>query len=155
MTDSTRSGTRGWLLAWMAVLCVVLGVTVAGVVMTMSYYREQRAVRYVEAVGGQTTGILPGGPDWVYRLMGRDAVDVFDRVSIVNLSGTGISDAGLLQLYRLTKLDTLHLDDTGITDAGLAHLHGITKLYVHGSPRHDPAISTPQLTFTMPQQSCL
>ena len=41
---------------------------------------------------------------------------------------TNVTDAGLVHLKGLTKLQTLNLSDTNVTDAGLVHLKGLTIL---------------------------
>jgi hypothetical protein len=46
----------------------------------------------------------------------------------VELSGSGVTDAGLDQLKALTQLRTLTLNGTKVTDAGLKHLKGLTQL---------------------------
>jgi Leucine Rich repeat len=46
----------------------------------------------------------------------------------VNLAGTRVTDAGLVHLQTLTKLDLLDLSGTQVSDAGLVHLQGLTKL---------------------------
>ena len=50
------------------------------------------------------------------------------KLEYLNLSYTNITDAGLAHLKGLTKLETLSLSRTKITDAGLVHLKGLTKL---------------------------
>jgi hypothetical protein len=60
-----------------------------------------------------------------------------DRGNVVVLGVTSITDAELVHLKGLTKLQTLNLYRTKITDAGLVHLRGMTKLktlYL-GAPR--------------------
>jgi len=47
---------------------------------------------------------------------------------IVELGGTQVTDAGLVHLTGLTKLEELHIPGTQITDAGLVHLKGLTNL---------------------------
>ena len=46
----------------------------------------------------------------------------------LDLSGTLVTDAGLVQLHALNTLRSLRLNETRITDAGLASLHDISKL---------------------------
>ncbi len=46
----------------------------------------------------------------------------------VALGRNKITDAGLVHLKGLTKLQSLVLSDTKITDAGLVHLKGLTNL---------------------------
>jgi internalin A len=90
----------------------------------------------------------PPGPRW---LVDRLGVDYFGHVAhvwfreppsdeilaqvghlggleILSLSGSRVSDAGLVHLSGLTQLKRLVLDDTRITDAGLAHLEGLYQL---------------------------
>ena len=50
------------------------------------------------------------------------------RLQTLNLSGTQITDAGLEYLKGLTRLQTLNLNGTQITDAGLEYLKGLTQL---------------------------
>ena len=47
---------------------------------------------------------------------------------LVYLVDTEITDAGLVHLKGLTRLQTLDLLSTQITDAGLVHLKGLTNL---------------------------
>lgn len=49
-------------------------------------------------------------------------------VVYVNLTGTLITDAGLVHLKEMPNLQELNLDGTKVTDAGLVHLNGLTKL---------------------------
>jgi hypothetical protein len=46
----------------------------------------------------------------------------------LSLNGTQVSDAGLAQLKGLSNLSYLCLDKTQVSDAGLAQLSGLTKL---------------------------
>ena len=46
----------------------------------------------------------------------------------LNLSGSKLTDAGLVHLKRQTTLQTLNLINTTITDTGLLHLKGHTNL---------------------------
>ena len=41
---------------------------------------------------------------------------------------SGVTDAGLVHLKGLARLEKLDLTNTQITDAGLVHLKGLTKL---------------------------
>ncbi|MBI1319337.1 MAG: c-type cytochrome [Candidatus Hydrogenedens sp.] len=50
------------------------------------------------------------------------------HITWLDLSGTGVTDAGLAQLAALGRLTSLHLERTGISDAGLAHLKGLQHL---------------------------
>ena len=50
------------------------------------------------------------------------------RLHSLRLTGTAVTDAGLVHLKGLTGLRDLQLGNTEITDAGLAHLRGLTEL---------------------------
>ena len=50
------------------------------------------------------------------------------RVLGLSIHGTLITDAGLVHLKGLTKLQELHLNETKVTDAGLAHLKRLAEL---------------------------
>ena len=53
-----------------------------------------------------------------------------DKFPAIALSNTPITDHGLANLAGLTNLEVLRLDSTQITDAGLAHLESLSKLQV-------------------------
>ena len=59
---------------------------------------------------------------------GAFGTDEDGNVGEIDLSGTEITDAALVHLKELKKLESLRLNDTKITDAGLVHLKGLTKL---------------------------
>ena len=59
---------------------------------------------------------------------GAYGIDEDGNVSEINLSGTQITDAALVDLKELKKLESLRLTGTTITDAGLVHLTGLTQL---------------------------
>jgi len=50
------------------------------------------------------------------------------RLDSLRLTGTAVTDAGLVHLKGLTGLRDLELGNTQITDTGLAHLKGLTEL---------------------------
>ena len=53
-----------------------------------------------------------------------------DNLRFLSLAETGITDAGLAHLSRLTDLEELHLDNTSITDQGLDALAALPSLRV-------------------------
>ena len=55
-------------------------------------------------------------------------IDVNYNAVEIDISSSRITDAGLVHLKELKKLESLRLTDTKITDAGLVHLKGLTKL---------------------------
>ena len=50
------------------------------------------------------------------------------KLEWLDLTNTMITDAGLVHLKGLTNLQQLHLCDTKVTDAGLVHLKGLENL---------------------------
>ena len=64
------------------------------------------------------------------NLNGLTEVDpaISDNLKTLFLCRSKVSDAGLVHLERLTKLQELDLTDTKVSDAGLVHLKGLTKL---------------------------
>ena len=73
--------------------------------------------------------IIPGatspGPSWLRNLLGDD---LFMSVTRVDLSSSGVSDAGLQELKGLTQLQWLDLGSTKVSDAGLGYLKGLIQL---------------------------
>ena len=65
----------------------------------------------------------------IEKLGGKIEVDENKAVVSVALGNTNITDAGLVHLKGLTKLERLRLEGTKVTDAGLVHLKGMTKLW--------------------------
>jgi hypothetical protein len=59
-------------------------------------------------------------------------VKAFSHLRGLCLEGTKVTDAGLADLKGLTQLQWLDLEGTKVTDAGLAHLKGLTQLQVLG-----------------------
>jgi hypothetical protein len=47
---------------------------------------------------------------------------------LLDLTDSGITDAGLAHLKNLPKLEWLRLDGTEVTDAGLEHIKGMPQL---------------------------
>ncbi len=64
--------------------------------------------------------------------VGDEAMTVLARVAPqllwLDLSGSGVTDAGLAALARFPNLTRLHLNRTAVTDAGLAHLGALPRL---------------------------
>lgn len=55
-------------------------------------------------------------------------LDLAPQITWLDLSGTAVTDAALLNVGRLSNLTRLHLDRTAVTDAGLARLHTLAQL---------------------------
>jgi internalin A len=62
------------------------------------------------------------------RLRELKREDKLITLTVLNLTGTFVTDAGLAELSDLTGLRVLKLNNTKITDAGLSHLSGLTGL---------------------------
>ena len=60
--------------------------------------------------------------------LARLADELGPHIRWLDLSGTGITDAGLLHLAAMPHLERLQLDRTAITDTGLAALRPLTEL---------------------------
>ena len=58
----------------------------------------------------------------------KKLVGVSDQLLWLNLARTKVSDAGLSEVSKLSKLTRLHLENTGITDTGLAHVSKLANL---------------------------
>jgi hypothetical protein len=55
----------------------------------------------------------------------------YPRLRLIE-AGARVTDAGLKNLNRLTRLQSLSLARTNVTDAGLMHIKGLTKLQYLG-----------------------
>ena len=85
---------------------------------------EQKAIAAIRKLGGRVRfdTSAPGR-----SLPGRKGDPVKPVIS-VNFYGTRVTDAGLVHLKGLTKLETLNLQSTDISDTGLIHLKGLASL---------------------------
>ena len=91
MTNSAQSESRGRLPAWMLILCVLIAIVATGLSIGLPYYRQYRAIQYIEANGGSTEA-EPDGPEWLHRHMPRKVMRNFESVSRVVLENTGVTD---------------------------------------------------------------
>lgn len=100
---------------------------------------QATAIKSVKSMGGIAGRIASNtaAVDVNLSLLGKDVTDDKLRAlsglesSLVwlNLSRTGISDAGLAKVGEHSRLRRLHLARTDIGDAGLAHLKGLSGLH--------------------------
>jgi len=60
-----------------------------------------------------------------------------DRLEKLYLDNTAITDHGLIHLKKLDRLKELHLNSTGITDDGLRRLRGNSRVQEGDAPRVD------------------
>src|SRR5262249_12679584 len=98
---------------------------------------ERQAVAAIEKLGGKVTRdeASPGKPVVKVDLSlsgvtdaGLAPVQGLRRLQALALSGTKVRDAGLGHLRGLQALRVLNLLHTGVTDAGLARLQGLAQL---------------------------
>jgi hypothetical protein len=68
----------------------------------------------------------PWAPRWLVDLIG---VDYFGHVTVVELF-PGATDAAVVQVACLSRLEYVYLEGPSIRNARLAHLKGLTKLSV-------------------------
>ena len=130
MNDSPQFRFRLRYWDWCLLAAAVLVVGYVGLSIWLPWYRERQVIQQIESWGG-TVKIETGAPEWLRKIVGDDRIKqvrLLDRVVDVSLNGTGISDAELPYLSRLTHLRKLYLAKTAVTDAGLVHLGRLTKL---------------------------
>lgn len=88
------------------------------------------------AVGKAIGSPKPPGPAWLRKCFGIDFLADVKHVHIVSGLTSGpnqpvsvnFTDAELVHLQELAKLEGLGLGYTDVTDAGLVHLQGLTQL---------------------------
>jgi hypothetical protein len=112
----------GLVLVLLMLLAIVVGVR-AG----LAHHHQQAAIAEFDRLGG-VVSLQNGGPDWLRRIVGNNAMRVFKGVYLVNLSETETKDADLAHLQAMREVERLNLANVPVTDAGLAHLNGLTKL---------------------------
>src|SRR5260370_26619629 len=66
--------------------------------------------------------------DWIARLGGRIERDAAGRIVAVNLRGSWINDAEMMDLARLPDLERLDLSHTRISDEGMLNLKLVPKI---------------------------
>jgi hypothetical protein len=57
-----------------------------------------------------------------------EPLEALTDLRYLHLDGAGVTDAGMVHLGNLRKLEHLSLFRTRLTDAGLVHLHGLENL---------------------------
>ena len=110
---------------WCGVAAVLLVLLSVFLLIWLPYHREQVAIREIESLGG-SVGTFWDGPGWVP--FSPERLSWFDRVNIVILSDTSISDEGLTNLSALANLSHLSLERTPVSDKGLKHLSELNNL---------------------------
>ena len=138
------------LFIFVTLVCIVFGLYIG------PKHRRHQAVVAIEEAGGDVQCVnapddewwfkrtlrefLP--PDWIDEVVRIDlsnrrnadehvfaVLERFNELKVLRLSGTQITDAGLIHLTGLTGLEELDLRGTQISNAGLVHLKGLSGLY--------------------------
>jgi hypothetical protein len=109
----------GALLAWIVYLAQVQRATVA------SIRRADGLVRYHWEYhnGAFVRNGKPWWPQWLIRLVG---IDYFGHATFV--FATRATDADLINIVKLGRLERLVVPGTSVTDAGMARLQGLNYL---------------------------
>jgi hypothetical protein len=117
---SIRLPHWGWCL--LATIFLVIGFV--GLSVWLPWYREQVLIQEVEKQGGSIETEIDA-PEWLLKLIGERLITnlrVFERVVVVDLEDTAISDFGMSNLTGCRNVPVLMLTRTKVTDAGLVHL---------------------------------
>ena len=83
-----------------------------------------------------------GGPfvwHWLVELIGIDYLSIVTEISL----NSRATDADLIPIGQLSRLEYLNLSGSQISDAGLRHVRGLTilrRLYLHSTPISDAGL---------------
>ena len=131
----SRRPPRSWIWRWSKralVVLLVLIVLLGGAWGWLYWGWKQEQAILAGLKAGDGARCQPLVSHELYRRLGR-AGFVLQRVWILQLANTQVTDAGLVHLKDLRELQFLSLDDTKVTDAGLVHvkdLQGLERLYL-------------------------
>jgi hypothetical protein len=112
---------------WILAVAVVLGVVAAGLGLGVPAYRQYRAIATIDRLGGRVK-VLEAGPDWLRKHLGDERMWAFDRVWLVDLGSSSVTDGDLESILVFSDIETLHLSNTQITDAGVGRVSSLTNL---------------------------
>ena len=121
--STTQQSRRLW---WGIGVAGLMLVFVVGLLALRPWYHQKQVIAEIERFGGDCES-EPVGPEWLRRIVGDEVMAGFGDVLVVSLGNTHITDAELVHLKGLTKLQELSLG-SNVTDAGLVHLKGMTSL---------------------------
>ena len=113
------------LVLWIGAFFSGSTIFAAGAESTFAPAADPTIQRSVEAKSraGQDAAIAA-----ITKLGGRISFDKQNNLTKLDLDGTKVVDADLMQLKRLAQLESLTLNRTNVTDAGLEHLKALTQL---------------------------
>jgi len=97
------------------------------------WQREQVAATAIEKLDGKV-GWKPVVPDTFLEWIPQSLHIYCNRIIKVNWTGKPITDASLVHIVGLVRLQWLDLSDTKVTDAGMVRLQGLAQLktlYLH------------------------
>jgi hypothetical protein len=107
-----REGRRAWLSNWVE-----------------KYVEQEGIVEEIRRRGGK---VKIEGVDWLRRSFGDDFSQLAEKVHGIELHGPAVDDKTLAWLHEhratLTAIKSLDLSRSGITDAGLAHIAAFPAL---------------------------
>jgi internalin A len=87
-----------------------------------SYFAAEIMTRALVLLFAGSALFAASSPDWIQELGGTVERDPAGDIIALRLRGTWVTDAELLDVARLPKLERLDLAHTRITDEGLLHL---------------------------------
>src|SRR5258707_18696 len=107
---------------WLLVPAVLLFAAALVLQIWLPGYHQRAAIRVIEEARGRVV-IEPGGPKRLRDRIGDERMaPLFDRVVEVNLDGREFNDLWMPVLSPITRLRRINLSGTQVTDAGLVHL---------------------------------
>jgi hypothetical protein len=112
---------------WIFSAAAVLGVVAVVVRVGVSAYRQHQAIATIERLGGRVK-TEEFGPDWLRERLGDERMWAFDRVWLVDLGSSSVTDGDLESILVFPDIKTLDLSNTEITDAGVGRVSSLTNL---------------------------
>lgn len=136
-------------------LAVILGLMTSFAVAEEENLDESKAMEKIKLLGGKISrdDKLPGRPvvevsfkqnkKFSYRYL--RLLKPFSELTTLNVSGTQITDAGMLEIGKFTSLTSLYISKAEISDVGvkeLRHLNNLTTLNIVGNKITDEGLKS-------------
>ena len=112
---------------WIGLGTLVLVIVAVGLRFGAPIYRQQRAVRLIERLGG-IVEIEQRGPKWLHGWLGDERMEMFGTARKVFFVESEVTDADLVPLRALSEIDEMSLAHSQVSDCGLIRLSGLQKL---------------------------
>lgn len=125
--ESRRLSIRMPRPLWIGFAAVLLLLTSIGLCIGLPSYRQRAAIREIERVGGEFE-IHLGGPNWLRHWVGDEWLKPFDIVVEVNFMNADGTDAHLVDLSALTRVEVLDLQNTGFTGFEAGYFRRLKQL---------------------------